>query len=46
MAQLISYSDVTKAKGIAELNEKIKVNMIIGSPGFILHSILISVDFQ
>lgn len=37
MTQIIDYINFTKTKGIAELNEKIKVNIMIGSPGSILY---------
>lgn len=40
MAEIINFIDVTKKKGIAELNEKIEVITIIGSPGFVVHYIL------
>lgn len=37
MTQIIDYINFTKTKGIAELNEKIKVNIMIASPGSILY---------
>uniref|UniRef100_A0A3Q4BIM9 Dynein axonemal heavy chain 12 n=1 Tax=Mola mola TaxID=94237 RepID=A0A3Q4BIM9_MOLML len=40
MAEIINFIDVTKKKGIAELNEKIEVITIIGSPCFVVHYIL------
>lgn len=36
MTQIIDYINFTKTKGIAELNEKIKVNMMFGLPCYSL----------